>query len=51
MRDLAVILLSLIAIAGWVIAQGFWQVLFAVVFPPYSIYLVIEKLMTSQGWV
>jgi hypothetical protein len=32
-------------VGGIVIAQGFWSVFFAVIFPPYSYYLLAEQLI------
>ena len=51
MRDIAYLITVILWIAGWVLAQGFWTLFFAVVFPPFSIYLVVEKVMLAQGWV
>lgn len=30
---------------GVVIAKGFWEVFFAIIFPPYSYYLLAEQLI------
>ena len=35
----------LLYLAGLVIAQGFWSTLFALIFPPYSWYLVVEQVL------
>lgn len=32
-------------VSGIVIAKGFWEVFFAVIFPPYSYYLLAEQLI------
>ena len=38
-------------VAGWVYAQGFWSTFFAVLFPPWGWYLVIEKIIHMMGWL
>lgn len=38
-------------IAGVVLAHGFWSTLSAVFLPPYALYLVVERLMITLGWV
>lgn len=45
-----VTLIFLAWIAGTVLAPGLAK-LAAVLFPPYAWYLVVEKAMTSWGWV
>lgn len=35
---------------GLVIAQGFWQTLYAL-FPPYAWYIVVEHALKLQGWI
>lgn len=34
---------------GIAIARGFFSTFFAVVFPPYSLYLLVERLVTMMG--
>jgi hypothetical protein len=36
-------------IAGIVLAKGFWLTTAAIFFAPYSLYLVVEKLMMLGG--
>jgi hypothetical protein len=36
-------------IVGCVLAQGFWSTFFAVLFPPWGIYLTAEKLLMYFG--
>ena len=36
---------------GIVLAQGFWNVLFTIIFPPYAWYLVVEKAMKLISWI
>ena len=38
-------------LAGVVLAKGFWSTAFAVFFPPWSLYLVAERVMRAVGWV
>lgn len=38
-------------IAGIVIANGFWSTLFALFFPLWAWYLVVEKMLHVLGWV
>ena len=38
-------LMGLLYFAGLVIAQGFWSTLFALILPPYSLYLVVERVL------
>ncbi len=42
MKSLTELFLMLLWIAGIVLAQGFWQVFFAILFPPYSWYKFAE---------
>ncbi len=45
MRELVGLLIVMLWLAGIVIAKGDWSTLFAVVFPPYAWYLVVEILV------
>lgn len=38
-------------LAGIVLAKGFWTTTAAIFFPPYALYLIVEKLMIMFGWV
>ena len=38
-------------LAGVVLASGFWSTAFAICFPPYAWYLVVERAMVMAGWV
>lgn len=39
-------LICLVAwITGWVIAKGFWSTFFAVIFPPWGWYLIIDMVL------
>jgi hypothetical protein len=42
MRSMGSFFLSVFWVTGWVLAKGFWSTFFAVVFPPYSWYIVVE---------
>lgn len=44
-------LLAVLAwLAGTVLAGGWWK-LAAFVFPPYSWYLVVQRVMQESGWL
>ena len=49
MRDILKVLLTLIWVAGIVIAKGFWSTFFSIFFPPWSWYLVVERVLTVGG--
>jgi len=36
---------------GWVLSVGFWQTFFAVIVPPYSVYIVLEHFGKMFGLV
>lgn len=38
-------------LGGAVLAHGFWSTLFALIFPPWGLYLIVERLMHAAGWV
>lgn len=38
-------------LAGVVLSKGMLSTLFAICFPPYAWYLVVEKVMQFKGWV
>ena len=38
-------------VGGWVLAQGFWLMAVAILFPPYGWYLVVEKFMEFFGMI
>lgn len=42
-------LVSVVWIMGWVLAKGFWSTLFAVFFPPWGWYLIVETILTHYG--
>ena len=45
MKYMAHILLVSIWVAGWVLAKGFWSTFLAVIFPLWSLYLLIENFL------
>jgi hypothetical protein len=47
MKPLVSLILLLLWVAGVVIAKGFWSVFFAVVFPLWAYYLVIEQFINK----
>lgn len=51
MRYLAGFLSVLFWIAGIIISKGFWSTFFAVVFPFWSYYLVVERFLIHFGIV
>ncbi len=38
-------------VAGWVLSKGFWLMAASIIFPPYSWYLVLERLMEFYGLI
>lgn len=38
-------------LAGIVLAAGFWSTTFAIFFPPWGWYLLVEKTLIVAGWV
>lgn len=40
----------LLWVCGFVVAKGFWQVVFCI-FPPYAFYLVIDSLNKLHGFL
>lgn len=38
-------------ITGIVIASGFWSTFFAIIFPPWGWYLVIESILRHNGFI
>ena len=46
---IALIVLVVPWIAGIVIASGFWSTFISIIFPFYSWYLVIERVMSVNG--
>lgn len=38
-------------VAGVVIAQGGWSTFFAIVFPPWAFYVLIEHMFKLAGWL
>jgi hypothetical protein len=40
----------LLWVAGIVLAKGWW-VLLSILFPPYALYLVVEKVLQVISWV
>ena len=55
MKDLIKAISSAVIITLWLagiaIAKEFWPVAIAVCVPPYSLYLVVEKVMLLNGWL
>ena len=51
MKQFAELLAIILYVTGWVFTQSAWQLFFAVIFPPYSLYIVIEKILISMGWL
>lgn len=59
MRDVLLVLMMLavklasmsVWVAGLVVAHGFWSTFFALIFPPWSLYLVAEQIMHVMGWI
>jgi hypothetical protein len=45
MKSLVSVFILFIWLAGIVIAKGFWSTFFAVIFPVWSSYLVVEQIM------
>jgi hypothetical protein len=45
MRDIILLILGALWLAGIAIAKGFWYKFFAIIIPMYAHYLVIEQLM------
>jgi uncharacterized membrane protein YqaE (UPF0057 family) len=41
----------LLWIAGVVYAKGFWSVFFAIIFPPWAYYIVVENALKALGWL
>lgn len=41
----------LVWVAGAVMASGFWSTFFAVTFPPWGCYLIVERVLQAQGLV
>lgn len=48
-EDLIYLCMVIAWVFGVAAAQGFWQVLFAVVFPPYSWFLIAEYILERLG--
>ena len=38
-------------VAGVVVAQGGWSTFFAIVFPPWAFYVLIEHTFKLLGWM
>ena len=49
MRAIVNLIMLLTWVAGIVLAKGFWWTCLAIIFPLYSWYLVIEKIMQLNG--
>ena len=37
--------------SGWVFAQGFWSTFWSVVFPPWALYLFLERVYFMLGMI
>jgi len=51
MRALVSLLLLITWISGIVIANGFWSTFFAIVIPLWGYYLVIERILITNGLI
>lgn len=49
--DLWSMMFFLIWGSGWVFAQGFWSTLWSVVFPPWALYLFLERVYFMLGMI
>jgi len=51
MSALMELLVLMAWIVGIVLAKGFWSTLFAVMLPPWALYLVAERIVIAAGWL
>ena len=51
MKHLIQLVAFIVWVAGIVIANGFWSTFFAVVFPFWGWYLVVERLLITNGLI
>ena len=51
MKRIAELMLILLWTAGVVIAKGLLSTLVAICFPPWALYLVVERALLAAGWV
>ena len=52
LSEIVLVLIIVISwIAGVAIAKGIFEVIVAILMPPYSWYLVIEKIMMVNGYI
>lgn len=49
MKSIASLLAFVVWVAGIVLAKGFWSTFFAVIFPIWSWYLVVEHFLIHYG--
>lgn len=49
MKDLTYLIILLMWVAGMVLAVGWHKVL--ALFPPYAIYVFVEKILLLIGWI
>ena len=50
MKGISCLVGVLLWLAGVVIANGFWSTLFAIVFPFWSLYLVVEQALVKLNF-
>lgn len=51
MKSLASLFLFVMWIAGFILAEGFWWTVLAVVIPLYGYYLVVREILQTIGWL
>lgn len=49
MKSVMEVLVGLLWVLGVVVASGFWSTLAAILFPPWGLYLAVEKVATMAG--
>lgn len=49
MKQISELIFVMLWVAGIVIAKGFWLVFFAIIFPPWGWYLVVERFLIMGG--
>lgn len=50
MRDCLSFIAGVAWLSGVVLAHGFWSTLIAAIFPPWALYLIVERAMAALGW-
>ena len=51
MKHVINFILVVLWFCGLVLAKGFWSTAIGIVFPPWALYLVAERLLQVFGWV